>query len=147
MSPTQRKIISQYVYHVSSGPAVIKLFESENELKCKNSLRDFIVTLCLFSKIGENYLRHFKISLYRYNYLAKFLLLSRNSYCKILENILKFYDGGPRTIPIIIQLLVEFGIFCWLSKKKFFFSILTLENLIRNFRERILCHINILRYI
>ena len=34
-----------------SGPAVIKLFESENELKCKNRLHDFIETLCLFSKI------------------------------------------------------------------------------------------------
>ena len=33
------------------GPAVIKLFESENELKCKNRLHDFIETLCLFSKI------------------------------------------------------------------------------------------------
>ena len=33
------------------GPAVIKLFESENELKCKNRLRDFIETLCLFPNI------------------------------------------------------------------------------------------------
>ena len=32
-------------------PAVIKLFESENELKCKNRLRDFIERLCLFSNI------------------------------------------------------------------------------------------------
>ena len=31
------------------GPAVIKLFESENELKCKNCLLDFIETLCLIS--------------------------------------------------------------------------------------------------
>ena len=30
------------------GPAFIKLFESENELKCKNCLHDFIETLCLF---------------------------------------------------------------------------------------------------
>ena len=80
---------------IKPGPAVIKLFESENELKCKNCLHDFIETLCLFSKIGENCLRHFKISLYRYNYFAKFPLFSRNSYGKILENILKFYDGGP----------------------------------------------------
>ena len=33
------------------GPAVIKLFESENELKYKNRLHDFIETLRLFSKI------------------------------------------------------------------------------------------------
>ena len=84
-----------YIAFKTPGPAVIKLFESENELKCKNCLHDFIETLCLFSKIGENCLRHFKISLYRYNYFAKFPLFSRNSYGKILENILKFYDGGP----------------------------------------------------
>ena len=34
--------------------AVIKLFEAENELKCKNRLRDFIETLCLFSKTLYN---------------------------------------------------------------------------------------------
>ena len=50
---------------------------------------------CLFSNIWENYLRLFTISEYRYNYLAKVLLFSRKSYDKILENILKFYDGGP----------------------------------------------------
>ena len=33
------------------GPTVIELFESENETKCKNRLRDFIETLCLFSNI------------------------------------------------------------------------------------------------
>ena len=33
------------------GPAVIKLFESEIELKCKNRFRDFIETLCLISNI------------------------------------------------------------------------------------------------
>ena len=78
-----------------TGPAVIKLFESENVLKCKNRLPDFIETLCLFSKLWENYLRHFTISLNRYNYLAIFLWLSGNSYGKILENILKLYDSGP----------------------------------------------------
>ena len=31
------------------GPAVIKLFEFENELKCKNRLHDFKETLWLFS--------------------------------------------------------------------------------------------------
>ena len=36
---------------LSPGPAVIKLFEYENELKCKNRLCDFIETLCLFSNI------------------------------------------------------------------------------------------------
>ena len=76
-------------------PAVIKLFESENELKCKNRLHDFIETLCLFMKILEKYLKHFTISLCRYNYPAKFLLFSRKSYGKILENILKFYNSGP----------------------------------------------------
>ena len=80
---------------VGPGPAIIKLFESENELKCKNHLHDFIETLCLFSKIWENYLRHFTISLCRYNYLAKFISCSWNSYGKILEKILKFYGGGP----------------------------------------------------
>ena len=32
---------------MKSGPAVIKLFESENELKCKNHLHDFLETLSL----------------------------------------------------------------------------------------------------
>ena len=32
-----------------AGPTVIKLFESENILKCKNGLHDLIETLCLFS--------------------------------------------------------------------------------------------------
>ena len=47
------------------------------------------------------YLRKFsqtlynKLSVYRYTYLAKFILFSRKSYGKILENILKFYNGGP----------------------------------------------------
>ena len=81
---------------VASGPTIIKLFESENELKCKNHLHGFIETLCLFSKILEYHLRSFTISLYRYNCLVKLLLFSRKSYGKILENILKFYDGGPR---------------------------------------------------
>ena len=44
------------------GPTVIKLFESENELKCKNCLHDFMETLCLFSKIWGNHPRHFTIS-------------------------------------------------------------------------------------
>ena len=35
------------------GPAIIRLFESENELKCKNHFHDFIETLCLFSKYWE----------------------------------------------------------------------------------------------
>ena len=85
------------------GPAVIKLFESENELKCKNRLRDFIETLCLFSNIWENSLRLFAISDSRYNYLAKFLLFSRKSYDKFLENILKFYDGGPGSFLLIVS--------------------------------------------
>ena len=33
----------------ASGPTIIKLFESKNELKCKNHLRDFIEILCLTS--------------------------------------------------------------------------------------------------
>ena len=37
----------------------------------------------------------FTISEYIYDYLAKFLLFSRKLYDKILENILKFKDGGP----------------------------------------------------
>ena len=37
------------MYSLKPGPAVIKLFESENELKYKNRLHDFIETLCLFS--------------------------------------------------------------------------------------------------
>ena len=73
------------------GPAVIKLLESENELKCKNRLHDFIETLCIFSKFCENYLRD----------IAMFLLFSRNSYGKILENFLKFYDGRPGTAYIM----------------------------------------------
>ena len=81
------------------GPAVIKLFESENELKCKNRLRDFIETLCLFSNIWENSLRLFAISDSRYNYLAKFLLFSRKSYDKFLENILKFLWRWPWIVP------------------------------------------------
>ena len=32
---------------------------------------------------------------YRYNHLDKFLLLLNKCYGKILENILKFYDGEP----------------------------------------------------
>ena len=87
----------------NSGPAVIKLFESENELKCKNRLHDFIETLYFFSKNWESYLRHFTISVYRYNFLAKFLLFSRKSYGKILENILKFYDGGPWCFIIVLS--------------------------------------------
>ena len=35
--------------HDYPGPTVIKLFESENELKCKNRYHDLIETLCLFS--------------------------------------------------------------------------------------------------
>ena len=79
----------------ATGPAVIKLFESENELKCKNRLRDFIETLCLFLNICENSLRLVIISEYRYNYLAKFISFPRKLNDKILENIIKFYDGGP----------------------------------------------------
>ena len=37
----------------------------------------------------------FTISEYIYDYLANFLLFSRKSYDKILENILKFKGGGP----------------------------------------------------
>ena len=36
------------------------------------------------------------IIVYRYNYLAKLLLLLRKMYGKILENILKFYDAPPK---------------------------------------------------
>ena len=43
--------ITALLYFHTPGPAVIKLFESENELKYKNRLHDFIKTLCLFSKI------------------------------------------------------------------------------------------------
>ena len=86
---------------LNPGPIDIKLFESENELKCKNRLRDFIETLCLFSNIWENYVRLFTISKYRYNHLAKFLLFSRKNYDKILENILKFDDSGPWSTPYI----------------------------------------------
>ena len=41
----------EYLALASSGPAVIKPFESENELKCKNRLHDFIEKLCLFPNI------------------------------------------------------------------------------------------------
>ena len=33
---------------LTTGPTVIKLFESEIELKCKNRHHDFIDILCLF---------------------------------------------------------------------------------------------------
>ena len=59
---------------MSPGPAVIKLFESENELKCKNRLHDFKETLYLFSNFGQHSLRHFTVIMYRYNYLVKLLL-------------------------------------------------------------------------
>ena len=39
------------IKHCLNYPAVIKLFESENELKYKNRLHDFIETLCLYSDI------------------------------------------------------------------------------------------------
>ena len=86
------------IKHCLNNPAVIKLFESENELKYKNRLHDFIETLCLFSDILENSLRLITTSEYIYNYFAKFLLFSRKLYDKILENILKFYDVGPRSL-------------------------------------------------
>ena len=41
------------------------------------------------------------MSEYRYNYLAKFILFLRKSYDKILENILKFYDGLSKTGQIV----------------------------------------------
>ena len=90
------------------GPAVIKLFESENELKCKNQLRDFIETPCLFPNTWENSLRLFTLSAYKYNYLAKYILFSRKSYDKILENILKFYDGGPRMVMHGCLIMITF---------------------------------------
>ena len=36
-----------------SGPTVIKLFESENVLKCKNHLRDFIGTVFIFKHMRK----------------------------------------------------------------------------------------------
>ena len=48
--------------HCTPGPAIIKLFKSENELKCKNRLHDLTETLCLFSNNYEISLRHFTIS-------------------------------------------------------------------------------------
>ena len=59
---------------MESGPTVIKIVEPENELKYKNHLHDFEETLCLFSNILENSLRHLKMILYRYNYLVIFLI-------------------------------------------------------------------------
>ena len=47
------------------GPTVIKLFESENELKCNNLLHDFIKILSLFSNFWE-------ILNTLFNHLAKF---------------------------------------------------------------------------
>ena len=41
------------------GPTVIKLFESENDLNCKNGCHDLIETLCLFSYNCSNSQRYF----------------------------------------------------------------------------------------
>ena len=49
------------------GPTVIKLFESENVLKCQNRLHNFIETLCLNSNNWKNPQRFFEIILYRYH--------------------------------------------------------------------------------
>ena len=52
------------------GPAVIKLFGSENAIKCKNHLHDFIEILSLFSNFWESSLRHLTMIVYRYKHLA-----------------------------------------------------------------------------
>ena len=49
-----------------------KLFEFENEFKCKNHLNDSIAVFDF--KIQENHLRDFTMIVYRCNYLAKFCL-------------------------------------------------------------------------
>ena len=77
------------------GPTVIKLFESENELKCKNRLRDFIETLCLFSNISENSLKLFTISQYRFNYLTKFFYFQENRMTKSLRIFSSFMMVAP----------------------------------------------------
>ena len=56
-------IKSRKKYIVIHGPTIIILFESENELKFKNRLHDFIDTLCFISNFLENSLRHFKMIL------------------------------------------------------------------------------------
>ena len=55
---------------MTPGPIVIKLLESENVLRCKDWPCDSTEALNLFHNNCENYLRHFKIIVYRYHKFA-----------------------------------------------------------------------------
>ena len=111
-------LLYSYARDFTPGPAVIKVFESENDLRCRNCLRDLLETMCLFSNIWENCLRHFTISVYRYNYLAKFLLFSRKSYDKILENI-KFSSFMTVAPGYLQGLWKHYYIVCFLRNLNF----------------------------
>ena len=72
-----------------------KLFEPANVLKCKHRLHDLIESLCLFSDhIQESHI-HFAMIVYICSLLTNTFLYFKKLYAKILENFLKFYEGGP----------------------------------------------------
>ena len=88
---------------------VIKLFEAENELKCKYRLHDFIETLCLFSNIWENSVRLFTISKYRYNYL-KFLYFHGNRMTKSLRIFSSFMTVAPDSLRKSTCIVLHVGL-------------------------------------